>query len=422
MDMATIIVSRKHVSGNLTLGIYTVDLLCMGISEALYRYNIPEIKLTTMIINSAKDIRFVEVPYKLVHNIIYAAIEYAEGYGFHPVAPFTRVAQYILEPDTEVVPMMNIRCGDRKGNPVLPTGGEMAKQQKHILDSLHQTVKHENYQYPYGENEKGEEMSEAKAKIVDKYSEIKQSYYAMSAEERKTQFIDFFDKLKCTDEKEQQKIFMPLALLSDVIIRNIAKDDKVCEFIETLKKNFNCKIIDMFNLPNSYFAGLQHRTAGKLAKEYRKITDKLASDNREQEIGKIREKYGDLPFISYLELKYDKNITPEGFREKLNILSQKFPDYLMFKIMQCQYVNHEKLETMLSKIHEPVTLHEFKEFLLTYAISCIADSDYPLEKIMAFESRVYEYKNSNYIPLEGLFITMSLVKMEIVQKYYGIGE
>jgi hypothetical protein len=422
VSTATVIISRKHVSGNLTLGIYIVDLLCLGVGETWYKYNIPEIKLTEMITDAgANKLRFVEIPYKLAHNIIYSAVEYAEKYGLHPVATFTRVSQYILEPDTEDIPLMHIHCGDEKGKPIyVQASVEKTARQKQILYNLRQTAGYDNYQYiPYGETGKKEELDEEKNKEVEDFNKIRHAYLEMSAEERKTQFVEFFANFDNISAKEKREMLMSAIIWSDVIIRDKVDHSKVREFIDAFKTNFNCTLISIFDLPNSYFTGLRYRSPDKLIKEYTKITDKLASDNFEQIIEKIRENYGDLPFVSYLELKYDKKLIKTTFRERVYCLSQKFPDYLMFKIIQCQYADHEKLETMLSKIREPVTLLEFNEFLSVYATCCIENSNYPFEKMVAFESRIYDKKSGNKMP-EGLFLAISLIKIEIVKKYFGI--
>jgi hypothetical protein len=50
-------------------------------------------------------------PYTLVHNIIFAAIEFADEYGFKPHMDYTSVAQFILEEDNDDVELMDIECG-----------------------------------------------------------------------------------------------------------------------------------------------------------------------------------------------------------------------------------------------------------------------------------------------------------------------
>src|SRR5690606_26262263 len=43
--MSSVFVTRAHKNGNLTVGLYLVDLKCLGIKNALYQFNIPEFRL-----------------------------------------------------------------------------------------------------------------------------------------------------------------------------------------------------------------------------------------------------------------------------------------------------------------------------------------------------------------------------------------
>ena len=50
------------------------------------------------------------VSYELVHNIVYAGLDYADVLGFKPHKDFA-VAQYILEDDSDDIELMEIECG-----------------------------------------------------------------------------------------------------------------------------------------------------------------------------------------------------------------------------------------------------------------------------------------------------------------------
>jgi hypothetical protein len=423
---ATVMVVRKHASGNVTVGIYVVDMLCMGVRESMYKYNVPEIRLKMMIDDAPKSgLRFVEVSYRLAHNIVYSAIEYAEKYGFHPTASFTRVSQYILEPDTEKIPLMRIRCGDEKGNPIYMRGEDTDTQTKHVLDRLDQTAGYGNYQYISSRDKNKEEVEdEETVKAHDQYNNMRDSYLAMTDDELKAYFCDIFAILSSPDtpDNEKQEIFIPISILTGVIIKKYGVPATILKYIDMYKKNFDCELISMFDLPNSFFTGLQCHDIRKFARTYRKIVERINPENFEQIIARLHKDYGDLPFVSFIELAYDKTISRDKYLVKLNAFEQKFPDYLMFKIMQ-YCVNPEfnsKLETLLLERHEPITVIEFAEFLGDYARSCIINSKHPMEKMAAFETMMHEYDEVNHIPLSGLFITISLVKIEIIKNYYQI--
>lgn len=105
-----IIVSRKHSNGNITLGMYLVDLNCLGIKDADYNFNIYEHEYLDILSQSADTMKMIKITYTLAHNIIFAGIEFAEEYGFKPCKAFN-VAQYILEEDTEDIELIDIKCG-----------------------------------------------------------------------------------------------------------------------------------------------------------------------------------------------------------------------------------------------------------------------------------------------------------------------
>ncbi|MBW6479201.1 MAG: hypothetical protein K0B37_07210 [Bacteroidales bacterium] len=116
---ASILISRKHVNGNYTYGIYLVDLYCLGIKESLYGFNISDneyLKAVNVIKHSPDGMDRVDYP--LVHNIIYGAEAYAEDLGFHAIKDFKRVTRYLLEEDTEETEWKEIQFG-RNGKPCL---------------------------------------------------------------------------------------------------------------------------------------------------------------------------------------------------------------------------------------------------------------------------------------------------------------
>ncbi len=108
--LANIIVARKHTNGNVTAGMYLVDLHCLGIKDASYWFNISETQYNQILEHANGTMELGMVSYELAHNIIFAAREFAEEYGFKPHNDFS-VAQFILEEDTEEIELIDIECG-----------------------------------------------------------------------------------------------------------------------------------------------------------------------------------------------------------------------------------------------------------------------------------------------------------------------
>ncbi len=114
--IANVIVARKHVTGNLTIGIYLVDLLCLGVKETLVLFNVETDELDRIL--KSEGSQWDETTYNLVHNIIFASLEYALEFEIEPHKEFL-LSKYILEEDDDKIPIIEIAVGDENGNPEL---------------------------------------------------------------------------------------------------------------------------------------------------------------------------------------------------------------------------------------------------------------------------------------------------------------
>jgi hypothetical protein len=119
--MATVLVSRKQPSGNFIVGVYIVDVLCLGLKITYFYFN----QTARYYEEELKDLLFqgqLSVPcdYVLAHNVIYGAVAYAEDLGFRPDKDFA-VTQYILAEDDESVELIELEFG-RDGKPCFVAG------------------------------------------------------------------------------------------------------------------------------------------------------------------------------------------------------------------------------------------------------------------------------------------------------------
>ena len=147
--MCNILIVRQHANENVTFCAYLVDLLCLGVKETLYQFNVPYEKVTAYISNNKSyHFTFKKIPYKLAHNVIHAGIEYAEEYGFQPCKEFSSVTGYFLEEDTDAIPLIKIECGGTEGKPMyVNTGFESAILEKQIIAQLEKTAGAGNYDF-----------------------------------------------------------------------------------------------------------------------------------------------------------------------------------------------------------------------------------------------------------------------------------
>ncbi|HOV37066.1 MAG TPA: hypothetical protein PLJ19_10975 [Dysgonamonadaceae bacterium] len=146
--IANIIVSREHINGNITVCFYLVDLLCLGVKDTFFRFNISKWEYDEMIKKYTENMPMSVVEYNLVHNIIFAALEFAEEIGFKPHKDFVSITQYMLEEDDEKIPLIDIACGGKNGKPYYVQGEtDSDAKARQILNHLDKEVGPNNYDY-----------------------------------------------------------------------------------------------------------------------------------------------------------------------------------------------------------------------------------------------------------------------------------
>jgi len=118
--LAQVIVSRRHVTGNITGGFYLVDLLCTGVKDSFFFFNQSPDMLTEL----QKDFEVEQgvvmetCDYVLAHNIIYSALDFAGSYGIEPMQDFATTKMILETDDDDRIELMDIECG-KDGKPFL---------------------------------------------------------------------------------------------------------------------------------------------------------------------------------------------------------------------------------------------------------------------------------------------------------------
>jgi len=137
--MANILVTRKHSNGRYSSAVYLVDLYCLGVKGSEFFFNQREEEFTDFKNEFYPDDFFKTVDYTLIHNIIFAGIEFAEEYGFAPCKEFTKNTQFLLEEDTDDIEVIEIECGS-DDMPVIIVGKdnklESEKAYQHLLNTV----------------------------------------------------------------------------------------------------------------------------------------------------------------------------------------------------------------------------------------------------------------------------------------------
>ena len=357
--LAYIIISREHINGNLTVCFYLVDLLCLGVKDTFFRFNISKWEYDEMIEKFTETMSMSVVEYNLVHNIIFAALEFAEEIGFKPHKDFESITQYMLEEDDEKIPLIDIACGDENGRPYYIQGEiDSDAKARQILNHLDKEVGPNNYDYllsdemdedfdDEGIDDEGIDDEGIDDKdFEDNYSE----YLSNSFEENAKLFLEFTNFL---DENEllNDDSFIPdatkLMVLIDVLKKDIVKKDLVDEWLKKWKEESEkIQIADLISRESLGLAPDQPFTEKDL--------NYLTTANKEKMLKYIRKKWGKIPFVLYYEIIDEKNKNKRA--KKVKEYFDKYPD---FPLLKAQFL----MEQFKNKMIVPdETWLEFSEF------------------------------------------------------------
>jgi len=261
-QMAAILISRKHSNGNITLGNFLVDLKLRGVKDCFYRFNESPLRMEEIRQRHPKLLE--ECDYNLVHNIIYAGLEFAEDYGFEPHKNF-KTAQYILEEDSDDIPLIEIPLGDN-GIPVLEIPyGENRQQEIAILNKtagekyrlvvFDKDGKPERFERTY--------MSLFNEALETNYNEFVNKYYQSDYFKEHQVIIDLTYMTKCYTDAERKQI--------DDVYDIIIKDPR----LNMPDSQFENDHDDELDLSIKYF---EEGDTDKASIEFRKVIDKYPDD------------------------------------------------------------------------------------------------------------------------------------------------
>ena len=147
-SLAYIIVVRQHKTLNLTVGIFVIDVYCLGLKETAFEFNIPPDELK----NLTPDLNWEECDYALVHNIIYGGIDYAEDFGFRPHKDF-QVTKFLLENDDDNIEFIDMEFG-REGKPCfIISPDDDPVDVKNTISTLERNAGQGNFEILFSEDE-----------------------------------------------------------------------------------------------------------------------------------------------------------------------------------------------------------------------------------------------------------------------------
>ena len=437
-QLATIVVAREHVSGNITYAVYLVDLFCLGVKNSFFRYNELRSDFDDYLKSSDEHFGIEATSYNQVHNIIYAAIEYAEGYGFKPQKEFTQTTKYMLEEDTDDIPLMEIICGDKDGKPLyFRSEFDSPEYVRQVLAQLEKTAGKGNYNYILNvDEEESEEYFDDDEHHYHYQSEdiaaIKRDLMGLDDDELKKYFLDIITKKDTLDEMESEDDLKRLFVVSNIIIGKIIDYDVLDNCYGDLEDSLLVDTIVVNGyLPNSLFQGVKDIDGENVFEMFIAAIDSIVNNDKPKKVLKeMRDIFGDVPANDYLDfrlqlVKHEGDVGKCG--KELAKYRQKHPGYFLLELYWNEYLCLEKgdentLERMKALLHQtplPLTEFEYAEFVFVYAAHYIhiAKEEVILEQIIAMEDFVHDHLSSDLAATAGLLYAASMMKIAQLSLY-----
>lgn len=335
--IAYIIVSREHINGNITVCSYLVDLFCLGVKDTFYRFNISKGEYDEMIKKYNENMPMSMVEYNLVHNIIFAALEFAEEIGFKPHKDFESITEYMLEEDDEKIPLIDIACGGKNGKPYY-IQGEMDSDAKarQILNHLDKEVGPNNYYYllapeldeideDFDDEDFDDEDIDYEELGDEDFEDNYSKYLSNSFEENAKLFIELTNFLD-EDELSNDDNFIPdsakMIPLIDILEKDLLDEDLVDEWVKKWEEE--SQKIQVTDLISRETLGL---TPDQPFTE--KDLNYLTNADEEKRLKYMRKKWGKIPLVVYHEIMLEEN--GDKRLKKIKEYSDKYPDFPLLK-------------------------------------------------------------------------------------------
>lgn len=423
--MANVTVSRQHSNGNITFCIYLVDLLCMGVKDSDYHFNISSFEYEDFKDNLTNGMPISHIDYTLAHNIIFAGFEFALDMDIQSCKIFSQTTQYFLDEDNDEVELVEIECGEN-GKPVVIKGEYNLKEADKTYYHLCNTLGKDNVTL----TDLSEDYEEDEF-FTDEGFPLENYRYNEPLKERYKD-IQQFKILNQRIEKLNEEEFFEIHELSKRLFYNHFSYDEIDESRERIYNFFDLDVID--TIPD-HLLGFDAEKNPKLMDKVNEILDNL-SENINYDIEKEIKNNDHIPFLKYLHLKSIEAKPEENHESSPDIISltdkyiDKHPDYFLLHLLKDTYLYRAGREGVLvpSFIEDEKTLFDIfidREWLYSTEMLAIiyALFEYFLyhDDILSIDIMVMHCQHEYPIletDMKFLLISNSLIKNKFCEIHY----
>ncbi len=418
-----IVVARKHINGAITFGSYYVDLLCRGIRASFVKFNVSEFEFNEYIdhLGESLDFKIELIPceYSLVHNIIYAALEFAEECGIRPSEDFM-LSKYVIDEDTDNIPLMEDIPIGHNGKPLLSIASNDPLAAA-LIRQLEQNCGKDNFSVVFVDLEDDDEEEE----FYDDFEE-EFEFYDWDKDDWKS-FLK--DEMELDDVGESVNIYH--LVFESVIFENIRKTDEIPNQYELLPEEVEITLepIDKDEteeekeILSNIFLSLDDPDKSK--SELKKIKNKIETN--------IKKFPKNETFYNYLYICAVKLNEPKEAEKTTKEMRAIFPNYLLGKINEAQIlIANEKYEEVLNMFNhsfkfedvfqnrKQIDFFEIKSYFTTilmfYYFQDQLDYAYPYYKFLVSNGYL-EVDEDEFSVIHQLFLTMEFKIMSEAKEY-----
>jgi hypothetical protein len=427
--IANVIITRRHINGNVTICTYLVDLLCLGVKDTSYFFNKSEIEYREFIKDMIEQSDAKLVGYTLAHNIIFAGIEFADEFGITPHKDFSSITSFMLEEDSEAIELIEIECGN-DGKPLyMPGPYESAATKQRILDKLERNAGPGNYEYITEISKPHDFDEDMEDDDIENYDEDYDEEFGITYEEALSIHAELSDKLEYLDLSEFEKYSNAIERLFVELVDSDLSDQYYEEFIDDLDIEVSTDELpdEMLGIQQGY-PGLTPNQQATYIKVYN-----LATENSKKALRlfeKFRKDLPESPYIAFLELHIIEKPGDPHYITKLQHYARQYPDYPLIRLHWLRYKainenNNEPIDKEIRSLSEIFKnrqyIHEMEQIAYLYYCTFLVIINGDPSRISAY----YQVISDLEIPDEitAPFLIMGFyIKVKLVKEYLSQSE
>ncbi|MBN1927565.1 MAG: hypothetical protein JW798_17155 [Prolixibacteraceae bacterium] len=413
--LANITISRRHTNNNLTVGIFLADINCLGIKDTHYFFNISPIEYDDLLDQIRERMDLEKADYTLAHNIIFAAFEYAEEYGFKPHKDFS-LTKYILEEDTNDIELIDIECG-YKGKPFYMRGpSENIVKANQIVAQLMKTAGPGNFDYMLNlDDDHYDDVDEYENEDEDddEYENNEYQFDNYSLDEKRSLFEAYITRLEELGKDEYEYFFR----LNQSITNDLIDIDKYNEYFEDFDSELSKIITDNETIPDEIL-GVEPGGTSLSSEVKEKFFEILSLEKTQKEykkqLAKFRKNQGVEAATAYLDLIYTEIEKPENYESMLKACAEKYPCYNLVQMRLAEIdaqnttTNDKYLYNNLFKDRN--SIHSLEYFNYLHMRTMQISWERNLEKLEAWKDVMFDYieKEIDFALLQGKIILLQI--------------